>query len=80
VSRFILDNRPAFPQHEWANDPNINARMREQRGLSMRDYFAAAAISPTLVQAYGSTPDQLAKHAYRIADAMLAEREKAGQS
>lgn len=40
----------------------------------LRDHFAASAISPMLVQAYGKTPDILATEAFKIADAMLEAR------
>jgi hypothetical protein len=59
-------------------------------GMSLRDYFAAQAISEWRVGAYdGSAPPPasdhaqaahrcaaLARHAYAIADAMLEERAK----
>lgn len=38
-----------------------------------RKLYAGLAISPTLVQAYGSTPYILAQRAWDIGDAMLAE-------
>jgi hypothetical protein len=45
---------------------------------SLRDYFAAAAMSLT-IPAYVNLPESanlLAKRCYAIADAMLAERQK----
>lgn len=43
-------------------------------GMSLRDYFAAAAIQG-LVYA-GLNKEDVAKRAYAIADAMIAERSK----
>jgi hypothetical protein len=65
-----MNNPSAFPIFIPTNPYEIN------EGMTLRDYFAAATISPMLVQAYGSTPELLASNAYRIADAMLAERDK----
>ena len=47
-------------------------------GMSMRDYFAAAALTGLLAQSQGSAtvsdPAIGAKYAYTLADAMLAAR------
>ena len=48
-------------------------------GMTLRDYFAAAALSCAIRgYGYGSPVDHpgIAKGAYEIADAMLSEREK----
>ena len=45
-------------------------------GMTLRDYFAAQAL-PSLMSHYigtGSKSEVLARHAYQVADAMLAER------
>lgn len=64
-------------RHEQSAFPTEATYLRD-RGMSLRDYFAAAAF-----QAIGYrmdsiernwTPEVLAKTAYEIADAMLAER------
>lgn len=67
-----MDNGgPAFPldlkvedNHYWAH------------GMNLRDYFAAKAMQG--MQAHTSTmsDDLVAKYAYDVADAMLAERLK----
>lgn len=61
---------PAFPV---PNDANVN----NQEGMTLRDYFATAAL-----QAYLSGPDrdsfthdEWAVPAYQMADAMLKARE-----
>jgi len=53
-------------------------------GMTLRDYFAAGALPAVMarmhedIQHLGSPtfPQNVAGHAYRIADAMLAERTK----
>lgn len=66
------DGGPAFPIVGTTEDVNVNV------GMSLRDYFAAAALTGYLAS-YG--PQQsidselsVAGVAYRIADAMLALR------
>lgn len=43
------------------------------QGMSLRDYFAAAAITG-IATSVGYTPDYKAKMAYEMADAMIAAR------
>ncbi len=72
----IDDGGPAFPR-DHAHDGH--------NGMSLRDYFAAAAMSGGLEQGirdnmdatWWRKPSECAKRAYAIADAMLAAR-KAG--
>lgn len=45
-----------------------------EKGLTMRDYFAAKALSNTYMGV--NHEDESAKRAYKMADAMLKEREK----
>ena len=49
-----------------------NPHLRDDSGMTLRDYFAAKAMLRTSV---GSSYEQLAKNAYEIADAMLKARE-----
>ena len=68
---------PAFPMN-WVKQeaPNLNVIL-EQRGMTLRDYFAAKALQG--ICASGPTSDwsntRLAVEAYDIADAMLKARE-----
>lgn len=70
---------PAFPQHGWSSNQEVR-RMMEQsgHGMTLRDYFAAqsiAGINPGRL--YGDDGIQtIADQAYKLADAMLAAREK----
>ena len=68
--------QPAFPvyAHEGAVDI----------GMTLRDYFAGqtlALIAPFFtIDEMFNKPEKMAKTAYKIADAMLAEREKEGKN
>ncbi len=74
-----MSNPQAFPM-TWVKQeaPNLNVIL-EQRGMTLRDYFAAKAL-----QGYCSDPDwridmdfiDTAHAAYSVADAMLKAREQ----
>ena len=63
---------PAFPHPQgWRRDPWISD------GMTLRDYFAAAVLSSLCEEQKNLVrPDLTAKIAYKMADAMLAERVK----
>ena len=69
----IKDGGSAFPdpQDDWRGD----------KGMSLRDYFAAKAMNGLLAQsmgtAFGDDPKYAAEYAYSTADAMLKARESA---
>ena len=65
------DGGPAFPQGH-SDTPII-----DPSGMTLRDYFAAKALS-ALVANNGSefSRGAYAEEAYRIADAMLEERDR----
>lgn len=44
-------------------------------GMSLRDYFAGQALTGLLAHASGEAPESSPSMAYKLADAMLAERE-----
>lgn len=73
MSNQINDGGPAFPvvfEHEEAT--------AECHGMSLRDYFAAAALQGFMAQhtSGGCLVDDLyAKYAYDLADAMIKARE-----
>lgn len=67
-----VHNHPAFPIQAYAGD-NSNPPVRSNTGMSIRDYFAAAAL-PALIDGKASI-DSVAEEAYAYADAMLVERE-----
>ena len=65
----IKTGGPAFPLvREWAAGP-----WEHEAGMTLRDYFAAKAINRI---GKDTNYEDLAKHAYAIADAMLKAREK----
>lgn len=77
---------PAFPQHfVLLADGSYRECDSDDAGMSLRDYFAAAAVaglcsvrhlSPAASAGIEKASAHfLAKHAYQIADAMLRERE-----
>jgi hypothetical protein len=83
------DGGPAFPSHEpWEKWDEVRAQYRTvtdpHGGMSLRDYFAAQALAMMTPQIAllgppldGTPSDEwLARCAYQIADAMLAERAK----
>ncbi|MCK1788271.1 hypothetical protein L9Z73_29365 [Pseudomonas sp. TNT11] len=74
--------QPAFPvadyDHQTFKPATVDEARRQLSGMTLRDYFAAKALST--VQAYSHedvatwAPEDFAKHAYTLADAMLAAR------
>ena len=73
------DGGPAFPQHIFeTRDGAMQASYDapDGAGMSLRDYFAGQALVG-MVQFWGnSSSPELAKRAYEVADAMLAEQER----
>lgn len=70
---------PAFPIPQIDNGPG-NIKERHKPGMSLRDYFAAAALTGIVAcfrdhEGCDSTRTRVAK-AYEYADHMLAERAK----
>lgn len=63
-------SEPAFPTGVKASDGPFG-------GMTLRDYFAAAALTGMLAQEYGR-PADVAVCAYAFARAMLIERAKEG--
>jgi len=49
---------------------------KSTEGISLRDYFAAAALQGMLTSDTQAAGDQLAAYAYELADAMLAARDQ----
>ena len=68
----INDGGPAFPHTtQWDGiTPAIN-----YHGISLRDYFAAAALQGILADGDGRCRADDAKNAFKAADAMLKARE-----
>ena len=68
MSQLINDGGPAFP----TMDPNEHYRLM---GMTLRDYFAAAALSSRGMYGANIRENAVAKECYIIADAMLKARE-----
>ena len=69
-----MNNPPAFPlTSNWHNE------LKQYNGMTLRDYFAAKAMQGMLAGLLGYGHDimwdQIAKDAYKQADAMLKARE-----
>lgn len=76
MSKPKSDGGPAFP-HD--NQELIDGHRIAQPGMTLRDYFAAAALPALVASALDLDHvkwDAAAEHAYTIADAMLKERSK----
>ena len=77
------DGGPAFPgiALDGPHPPNGWVRAAESPGMSLRDWFAGQALSGLLADPeMNAPPEPVAKVAYSYADAMLAERAKAGKT
>ena len=53
----------------------IESDYGSQKGMTLRDYFAAQTITQ-LEEFAAYSPEEAAALAYRVADAMIAERKK----
>ena len=65
----INDGGQAFPRAVQFDDAFIHGH-----GMTLRDYFAAAALQGNLIEPTADN-DDIAKYAYSLADAMLKARE-----
>lgn len=66
---------PAYP-HSQALDFSTNRFVAPSTGMTMRDAFALKALPSVYERLSGSSFDTVARIAYDLADAMLAERSK----
>lgn len=79
------DGGPAFPFPTEATQRGYNGTREGEPGMSLRDYFAAAALQGMLANSFNdgftkpmslATAEEIADMAFRQADCMLAERSK----
>lgn len=85
-----MDGGPAFPRpaSEDTSGGTLcdgNSIMDAQRGMSLRDYFAGQALvgimsDPGMRPCNESEFGHMAMRLYQVADAMLVERAKGGES
>jgi hypothetical protein len=67
-----MNNPPAFPLHNHgAQTLGLHVT-----GMTLRDYFAAKAMTGLLARTSTSNGDAIVKDSYALADAMLAAREE----
>ncbi|WP_442801373.1 hypothetical protein [Serratia rubidaea] len=72
----------AFPRQQWEYDGHNNVLQYQEYGMTLRDYFAAKAMSALMNSIQissgneysGWTKNDFAKEAYEQADAMLKAR------
>jgi hypothetical protein len=72
-----MKNQPAFPQSDPIDD-GYHPSYGKDRGMTLRDYFAASFVKSGHVFksiSSGNTPELVAEQAYALADAMLKVRE-----
>ena len=71
----INDGGPAYP-NVYYSEPigSIGPQLTIKGGMTLRDYFAAAALQGNLIEPTANN-DEVAKWAYSLADAMLKARE-----
>lgn len=67
----VNDGGPAYPC--------VTTTEPEDRGMSLRDYFAALAMQSIVrnsAESYSASASRVAEKAYMMADGMIAERVK----
>lgn len=69
------DGGQAFPR-TWTAGSNGEYWPDSESGMSLRDWFAGQALTGLIHKDVEADPRRIAKGAYIIADAMLAERQK----
>lgn len=69
---------PAFPQHLSTLVSHEWLEKEGQQGMTLRDWFAGMALQGMVAGSQGLviTHGEFAKQSYRLADAMLKERNK----
>jgi hypothetical protein len=67
---------PAFPCEINLPEQATTEKPVEYKGMTLLDYFAGKAMKEILVGGGWSEYDNLASESYKIASAMLKEREK----
>ena len=71
------DNPAAFPEHPYGHfESGLTRGFRS--GMTLRDWFAGQALAGRMINGFASSADGVvhARVAYKLADAMLQEREK----
>jgi hypothetical protein len=75
------DGGPAFPRmvrRDVMTEDGYRERIEPEDGMSLRDYFAGQTLTQLFPFYVTVDPAGMARDAYAVADAMLAERERKG--
>lgn len=72
-NKMSTNNKSVFPIPELLKIDGSNAD--EVSGITLRDYFAAKAMQAHIAIDLNLNPEEIARWAYRYADAMLVKRE-----
>jgi hypothetical protein len=76
MSAPINDGGPAFPCEEQIRCNGEVCDIRKFTGMTLRDYFAAAALQGNIAHPeVTGNRDDIARDAYKYADAMLKAKE-----
>lgn len=72
------DGGPAFPQHVWTTNPEVLERMKNQGGMTLRDWFAGQALVGLIAceDSKPQTVQEYAEFSFMIADTMLKRRQQ----
>ena len=77
------DGGPAFPAHDYVVgeiQKDGFQKLGESRGMTLRDWFAGMAMAQMLASEIRKDAwahcEAVAKDAYKMADAMIAERDR----
>ena len=73
-----MSDEQAFPMIAH-DDPLYGGRIAGQRGMTLRDYFAAQVLNGMLAGRTSLAQDQYATAAYEIADDMMKARSALGE-
>jgi hypothetical protein len=68
-----MKNLSAFPTNQYANGISPSGF---DKGMTLRDYFAAKAMQGMMVDVEQPRCDYIADTAYKMADAMMKAREE----
>ena len=71
----INDGGSAFPSEGFPGD-SFFTTVPPHRGMTLRDYFAAAAMQGMIAAGENYSTGELCEYAYGVADDMLALRDK----
>jgi hypothetical protein len=70
-----MNNPSAFPVLDFNPHPNAKRLECSDAGMTLRDWFAAQALSGLLISpSFAQGRDMFAKAAYQYADAMMEAR------